>query len=198
VRPGGRERNPISRLNTRASISRWRLAHLHPFLHHRKRCFEFSDRCGDSRPLGLLLRPLPFENGELSLMFRRLIGPKFPLGRDKRRRRLPPTRLQRRGLHPVLPSAPAHGGPRRAAGRPERLISTQRQQTVCRRAKLRLTQSDMLARRRVRGCAAVEDIGDFLEKLGMPEYGECYRMDIHKNVISWRSHRGALPEAWMD
>jgi hypothetical protein len=26
----------------------------------------------------------------------------------------------------------------------------------------------------VRGCAAVQEIGDFLEKLGMPEYGECF------------------------
>jgi hypothetical protein len=26
----------------------------------------------------------------------------------------------------------------------------------------------------VRGCAAVQEIGDWLEKLGMPEYGECF------------------------
>jgi hypothetical protein len=33
------------------------------------------------------LRPLPIENNELGLLFRRLIGKEFPLGCDQRSRR---------------------------------------------------------------------------------------------------------------
>jgi SAM domain (Sterile alpha motif) len=36
----------------------------------------------------------------------------------------------------------------------------------------------------VRGCAAVQEIGDFLEKLGMPEYGERFaENDIDASVL---------------
>jgi hypothetical protein len=40
-------------------------------------------------------------------------------------------------------------------------------------------QSDMFAR--VRGCAAVQEIGDWLEKLGMPEYAEDARAPLPTN-----------------
>src|SRR6478672_254029 len=36
----------------------------------------------------------------------------------------------------------------------------------------------------LRGCATVQEIGDWLEKLGMPEYGECFaENDIDASVL---------------